>query len=120
VLAYVLQMASFLLLRRNAPSMARPFTSRLGIPGALTAAGLALLTLAALFANPEYRIGVWGAAVWFVCGVAYFAVFARHRLIVSPEEDFALALASTRNGVDTGCESVPLAPDDADAEEPAL
>lgn len=33
--AYVLQMASFTLLRRKVPSMARPFTSRLGIPGAL-------------------------------------------------------------------------------------
>jgi ethanolamine permease len=94
VLAYVLQMASFILLRRNAPGMARPFTSRLGIPGALAAAALAILTLAALFANPDYRIGVWGAAVWFVCGVAYFAFYARHRLILSPEEEFALALAS--------------------------
>ena len=94
VLAYVLQMASFVLLRRNAASMARPYTSQLGIPGAVAAAALAILTLGALFANPEYRIGVWGAAVWFVCGVAYFAFYARHRLILSPEEEFALALES--------------------------
>jgi ethanolamine permease len=94
VLAYVLQMVSFILLRLQVPSMRRPFTSRPGIPGALAAAGLAILTLAALFTNPEYRIGVWGAAVWFVCGVAYFAFYARHRLILSPEEEFALALAA--------------------------
>ena len=70
VLAYVLQMASFILLRLKAPGMARPFTSRLGIPGALVAAGLAILTLGALFTNADYRIGVWGgrrygsSAVW--------------------------------------------------------
>ncbi len=106
VLAYVLQMASFILLRLKFPGMARPFTSRLGIPGALAAAGLAILTLAALFANADYRIGVWGAAAWFVCGVAYFAFYARHRLILSPEEEFAMALASNGAVVD--------------AEEPAL
>lgn len=99
VLAYVLQMASFILLRLKAPGMARPFVSRLGIPGALTAVGLAMLTLAALFANEDYRIGVWGAAIWFVCGVAYFAVYARHRLILSPEEEFALALAAQRTAI---------------------
>jgi ethanolamine permease len=119
VLAYVLQMASFILLRRNAPDMARPFTSRLGIPGALAAAGLAILTLGALFANPEYRTGVWGAAVWFACGVAYFAFYARHRLILSPEEQFALALAS-EGAADADSDSSPLAPDGPDAEERAL
>ncbi len=94
VLAYVLQMASFILLRLRAPGMARPFVSRLGIPGALAAAVLAVLTLAALFVNEDYRIGVWGAAVWFVCGVVYFAAYARSRLILSPEEEFALALGA--------------------------
>jgi ethanolamine permease len=96
VLAYVLQMASFILLRRKAPGMARPFVSPLGISGAVAAAAVAILTLGALFANPEYRIGVWGAAVWFVCGIAYFAAYARHRLILSPEEEFALSLASAK------------------------
>ena len=120
VLAYVLQMASFILLRLKAPGMARPFTSRLGIPGALVAAGLAILTLGALFTNADYRIGVWGAAVWFICGVVYFAVYARHRLILSPEEKFALALASQGAAVDPDCESAPLAADGADAKKPAL
>lgn len=93
VLAYVLQMASFILLRRNAPGLVRPYVSPLGIPGAAAAAALAVITLAALFANHDYRVGVWGAAVWFACGVAYFALYARRRLILSPEEQFALSLA---------------------------
>ncbi len=56
------------------------------------AACLAAVTLAALFLNPDYRIGVLGAAVWFALGIAWFAVHARHRLILSPEEEFALSL----------------------------
>ena len=34
VIAYILQMASFLLLRRNLPSMERPYVSPLGVVGA--------------------------------------------------------------------------------------
>jgi hypothetical protein len=61
-----------------------------------------------------------GAAVWFICGVVYFASYARHRLILSPEEKFALALASQGAAVDPDCESAPLAADGADAKKPAL
>jgi ethanolamine permease len=118
VLAYVLQMAAFILLRRNFPRMRRPFISRLGVAGALVAAGLAVLTMGALFANPEYRIGVWGAAVWFVCGVAYFALYARHRLILSPEEAFALSLTPAGAAVDAECKPAFLPQDGPDAEEP--
>jgi ethanolamine permease len=83
---------AFILLRRNAPGMERPFVSPLGNAGAAMAAVLAIVTLAALFLNPDYRAGVIGAAVWFALGVVYFAAYARHRLILSPEEEFALNL----------------------------
>jgi ethanolamine permease len=92
VLAYVLQMTAFVVLRLSAPNVHRPYVSPLGVPGAVVAALLAVATLAALFLNPDYRIGVWGAAVWFTLGVAYFALSARHRLILSPEEKFAVEL----------------------------
>jgi ethanolamine permease len=91
VLAYVMQMASFILLRRNHPVLPRPYRSPLGNFGATAAALIALLTLAALFLNPDYRAGAYGAAVWFALGMVYFAGYARHRLILSPEEEFALA-----------------------------
>ena len=29
-------------------------------------------------------------AIWFFVGVIYFAVYGRHRLVFSPEEQFAL------------------------------
>jgi ethanolamine permease len=51
--------------------------------------------LAALFLNPDYRIGIWGALIWFLCGMAYFAFYARRRLILSPEEQFALNLEAS-------------------------
>ncbi len=91
VLAYILQMASFILLRRKFPNIDRPYVSPAGIAGASIAALIALITLAALFLNRDYNKGVIGAAVWFLCGIAYFALYARHRLILSPEEEFALA-----------------------------
>ena len=29
-------------------------------------------------------------AIWFLVGVIYFAAYGRHRLVFSPEEQFAL------------------------------
>jgi ethanolamine permease len=94
VLAYLLQMAAFILLRLNAPGLKRPYVSPLAIPGAVLAGVVALVTLIAMFLNPDYRVGVSGAAVWFALGVVYFAFYARRRLILSPEERFAVELTS--------------------------
>ena len=96
VLAYILQMASFILLRVRFPQMARPYVSPLGIFGAAMAAGIAGLTLWTLFRNPDYNKGVIGAAVWFVLGIGYYAVRARHRLVLAPEEEAALAMRAQK------------------------
>jgi ethanolamine permease len=53
-----------------------------------------------LFLNPDYRTGVIGAAVWFALGVAYFAVYAKNHLILSPEEEFALAIRQSAKLMD--------------------
>ena len=89
VIAYVMQMASFILLRMKLPDIERPYVSPLGIAGALTAAVIAAITLVTLFLNSDYRPGIWGAAAWFLLGIAYFAFYARGRLVLSPEEEFA-------------------------------
>jgi ethanolamine permease len=94
VLAYVFQMLSFIVLRLRHPSIARPFRSPLGIPGALVAVAISTLTLVALFLNRDYRPGAWGAFAWFLCGLLYFALYARKRLILSPEEEFAVRQAA--------------------------
>jgi ethanolamine permease len=90
VVAYISQMASFVLLRLRLPAIERPYASPLGLAGALAAAAIAAVTLVTLFLNPEYNRGVLGAAAWFLLGVAYFALYARRRLVLSPEEEFAL------------------------------
>ncbi len=90
VIAYILQMASFLILRWRLPLLARPYVSPWGAIGAWIATAIAAITLVSLFLNPDYAKGVWGAAVWFALGIVYFAVYARKRLVLSPEEEFAV------------------------------
>ncbi len=89
VLAYILQMISFILLRLRLPNIERPYRSPLGMVGAVGAIIIAAVTLGMLFLNRDYNLGVIGAAIWFICGLAYFALYARSRLILSPEEEFA-------------------------------
>ncbi len=45
------------------------------------------------YQDPEegYVIGVFGCAIWFMIGLVYFAVIGRHRLVLSPEEEFAMS-----------------------------
>jgi len=90
VVAYVLQMASFILLRVRFPRMARPYRSPAGIGGAAVAAAIAIVTLWTLFRNPDYNLGVIGAAVWFLLGIVYYAVYGRTRLVLAPEERTAM------------------------------
>ncbi len=90
VISYCLQMIAFILLRKNLPEIERPFRSPLGTAGAWTALVISALTLVFLFANPDYRVGVWGCAVWYGLGLLYFGFVGRHRLVYSPEEDFAV------------------------------
>jgi ethanolamine permease len=97
VIAYVLQMLSFILLRVRFPKMERPYVSPVGIAGAAVAAVIALVTLITLFANRDYNKGVIGAAVWFLLGIVYYAAHARHRLVLAPEEEAALAHRLGRN-----------------------
>lgn len=97
VLAYIFQMLSFIVLRLRHSSIERPFRSPLGVGAALLAIVISGVTLLALFMNSDYRQGAWGAFVWFTCGLIYFAVYARKRLILSPEEEFAVRQAERVN-----------------------
>jgi ethanolamine permease len=46
--------------------------------------------LISLYSNVDYRPGVYGTLIYFVLGIAYFAIAGRHRLVLSPEEEFAV------------------------------
>jgi len=96
VIAYILQMLSFILLRRKFPGIERPYVSPLGNAGAVVAILIAATTLVTLFLNRDYNMGVIGAAIWFLCGIVYFAVHSLHRLILSPEEEFAQTSGEAR------------------------
>ena len=90
VIAYAMQMVSYLMLKKRFATMARPYVSPLGSPGAWVALLISVVALAALFANPDFRPGVIGVALWFVAGLGYFALYARKRMVRSPEEAFAM------------------------------
>jgi ethanolamine permease len=92
VISYILQMTSFVILRRNMPNIERPYRSKWGVPGAVIAGVLAAISLIAIFLNEAYRPGLYGVAAYYVLGVLYFAIAGRHRLVLSPEEEFALTL----------------------------
>ena len=89
--SYVMQALSFILLRTRYPGMERPYRSPLGIPGAAATLAIALVTVYFQLTDPVYRTGVVWVAVWFAVGIAYFALVGRNRLILSPEEEFALS-----------------------------
>jgi ethanolamine permease len=88
--SYVAQAVSFILLRRQHPHIERPYRSPLGEVGAYLTIIIALVTIGFQFADPVYRQGVIGVAIWFAIGIVYFAVIGRNRLVLSPEEEFAL------------------------------
>lgn len=89
VIAYIMQMLAFVKLRAM-PGIERPYVSPLGNAGAIVAGVIAAITLVFLFVNEEYRVGVYGCAVWFALGLVYFAVHSRHNMVLSPEEEFAM------------------------------
>lgn len=88
--SYILQAVSFILLRKRRPEMTRPFRSPLGIPGAVLTIVIAVVTLLYQIQDPNFTRGVLWVAIWFGIAIAYFAFIGRHRLILSPEEEFAL------------------------------
>jgi ethanolamine permease len=90
VISYFMQMVSFIRLRSKMPNIERPYRSPVGVFGAALAGLIALVSLVALFINDAYRPGVYGVAIWFVLGILYFALSGRNKLVLSPEEEFAL------------------------------
>ncbi|MBU8539976.1 ethanolamine permease [Falsiroseomonas tokyonensis] len=90
MLSYLMQAIAFIRLRLTRPDIPRPYRSPLGIPGAVATAAIALLTLAWQVQDPAYRAAVLPVAGWIAVGMAYFALRGRHRLVLSPEEAFAM------------------------------
>ncbi|KFI30815.1 amino acid permease [Paenirhodobacter enshiensis] len=89
--SYILQAISFIVLRKTMPGIERPFRSPFGIPGAVLTIVIAVVTLFYQVQDPNFTKGVLWVLIWFALAIGYFALVGRHRLILSPEEEFALS-----------------------------
>ncbi len=91
VIAYVLQMVSFVILRKKFPNAKRPYVSPWGVPGAIIAGVLSLAIFAGFFINEAARPAIVAIAVVYVIMLLGFALYGRNRLVLSPEEEYALS-----------------------------
>lgn len=91
VLAYLLQMVAFVLLRRKFPNASRPYRSPWGVPGAVVAALISALIFLGFLLNPTFVPAIIAIAVVYLVMLIGFGVWGRHRLILSPEEEYAVS-----------------------------
>ena len=91
VVAYFLQMLSFIILRRKSPNAARPYKSPWGLPGAYIAAIIAAFVFVGFLINPTFQPAIIAIVIVYVVILIGFAVYSRHRLVLSPEEEYALS-----------------------------
>ncbi|MEQ1715005.1 MAG: ethanolamine permease [Hyphomicrobium sp.] len=89
--SYVMQGLSYIQLKNKFPTMDRPYKSPLGVFGAALTVIIALVTIYMQLQDPLYIQGVLWVAAWFAVGIIYFALIGRHKLILSPEEEFAMS-----------------------------
>jgi ethanolamine permease len=90
MLSYILQAVSFIILRSSHANIERPYRSPLGVFGALVTIVIAGVTLAFQLYDPAYREAILWVVGWFAVGIVWFALVGRNRLILSPEEEFAM------------------------------
>jgi len=90
VIAYMLQMVSYLLLKKNMSQLKRPYKSPVGSAGALVAGLLALVVFIGQLLNPAYRQAIIAIAIVYILGLLYFGLVARKRLVMTVEEEAAI------------------------------
>jgi ethanolamine permease len=90
MLSYILQCGSFILLRKKKPDLERPYRSPFGNFGGWLTIFLAFVIICFQLQDQSYRTAVFIAIGYLVIGLIYFGLKGRHRLILSPEEEFAL------------------------------
>jgi ethanolamine permease len=90
MLAYMMQAIAFLILRRKLPNMNRPYKSPWGVPGGVLAALIAGISFVGYLINPAFQTAIAGIAVVYVVMLLVFALYGRHNLVLSPEEQYAV------------------------------
>jgi len=91
VVAYFLQMVSFLILRRKFPNVNRPYKSPWGLFGAYSAAAIAALVFVGLLVNPAFQAAIVAIIIVYALILIGFAVHYRRQLVLSPEEEYAMS-----------------------------
>jgi len=90
MLAYLMQMISFVILRRKFPNLNRPYKSPWGLRGAVVAGVIAFVSFIGFLLNPTFRPAIVAIIIVYVIVLAIFAIWGRHRLVLSPEEKYAV------------------------------
>ena len=90
MLAYLMQMVSFIILRRNFPNLDRPYKSPWGLFGGYSAAIIAAISFVGFLINPTFLPAIIAIIVVYVIMLLVFAVWGRNNLVLSPEERYAV------------------------------
>jgi ethanolamine permease len=91
VISYMMQMISFVVLRKRFPNAKRPWKSPTGVVGAVIAGVIAFAAFLGILLAPTFQLAVITFVIIFVVGIALFALVGRKRLVLSPEEEYALS-----------------------------
>jgi ethanolamine permease len=91
VISYMMQMVSYIVLRKKFPTAKRPYSSPTGIAGAVVAGLIAFASFLGILLAPPFQLAVVTFVIIFVIGLIVFALVGRHRLVLSPEEEYALS-----------------------------
>ncbi len=91
VLAYFMQMLSYLILRKKFPTANRPYKSPWGRFGAVAAAIISALIFLGFLLNETFRPAIVAIVVVYVIALLVFGLYGRHHLVLSPEEEYAIS-----------------------------
>ncbi len=91
MISYVMQAVSFILLRIDMPHIERPYRSPFGIPGALLTLAIAIVTISFQVTDQAFWVPVMFVVAYYALTILYFAIFGRTKLVLSPEEEFAIS-----------------------------
>jgi ethanolamine permease len=91
MLAYGMQAAAFLILRKNLPDISRPYRSPWGVFGGWAALIISGITFIGFLINPAFLPAIIGIAAVYLVMLIIFAVWGRHNLVLSPEEKYAIS-----------------------------
>ena len=91
VLAYFMQMLSFVILRRKFPNAKRPYVSPWGVFGAVSAAIISALIFVGFLVNETFRPAIVAIVIVYIVGLLIFGRYTRHHLVPPPEEEYAVA-----------------------------